>query len=96
MGALLQGGFKLVCVSTGPDSQWEWLYQWDCICWFGLELMCQFFIVGYQMGDVNVAVVLFYEDVLPDLISVCVGSVYGFLSEHLELPVDEGIVEPKL
>lgn len=28
------------------------------------------------MGDINVAVVLFHKDVLPDLISVCVGSVY--------------------
>lgn len=28
------------------------------------------------MGDINVAVVLFHEHVLPDLISVCVGSVY--------------------
>ena len=48
----------------------ELTYQGDCICWFGLELMCQFFVVGYQVGNVNVAVVLFDEDIFSNLISI--------------------------
>ena len=71
-------------------------YQWNGIRRLSLKFVCQFFIVRDEMGDVNVAVVLFHQDVLSDLISVHTWSIAELPSGHAQLPVDEGIVESEL
>ena len=42
----------------------------DYIRRFCCKLMCQLLVVRYQMRNVNVAVILLYEDILSQLISV--------------------------
>lgn len=69
VGALLQRGFELLVVSLIPGCSTGVGYQGYCICWLGLQPMCQFFIVGNQMGDVDVAVILLHQHVLPYLVS---------------------------
>lgn len=57
--------------------------------------MRKLFVVGNEVGDINVAVVLLDEDIFSDLIS---GSQYQHLATvpcKAGVPVDEGIVEPK-
>ncbi len=68
-------------------------YQWNGIRGLSLKFVGQFFVVGDEMGDVNVAVVLFHQDVLSDLVSVHTWSMDELPSRHAQLPVDEGIVE---
>lgn len=41
----------------------------DYLSGFDVELVCQFFVVGNEMSDVDIAVVLFTECIFADLIS---------------------------
>lgn len=45
------------------------IYQGYDVSGLGREPMCQLFVVGYEMSDVDVAVVLLDQDILPNLIS---------------------------
>lgn len=44
-------------------------YQWNYLCGFGNESVCQLFIEGDEMSNIYVAVVLLQKNVLADLIS---------------------------
>ena len=61
----------------------------------GRKLMGEFFVVGYQMRNVHITVVLLYKNVLSNLVSVF--NYYHFpIALGWPLPVDESIVKSKL
>ena len=45
-------------------------YQRDDVCGLGREFVGQLFVVGNQVCDVNIAVILLYERILAELISI--------------------------
>ena len=56
---------KLSYVSkSSPLSQGRATYQRDNICRFGGELVGQLFVVGNQVGNIDVAVIMFDENIL--------------------------------
>lgn len=75
MGALLQSRFELVSVSSMSYRPQCRPYQRNSIRWLCLQLVRQFFVVGYQVRNVNIAVVLLYQHVLSDMISIRTDSV---------------------
>lgn len=55
-----------------PESVLEERYY---ICRLAGELVCKFFVVRYQVRNIDITVVLLHEDVFSYLVSVDIGSV---------------------
>ena len=70
--ALLQGTLKLSRVSNVMSQEDIDNHQGYDVCWLRGELMGKLFVVGYEMGNVDVAIVLLYQDILSYLIpAIC-------------------------
>jgi hypothetical protein len=66
-------------------------YQRDDFGGILRELVGQLFVVGDEMGNVNVAVVLLHEHILPDLVSVN----KDIVEMEVHDKVDEGLLEAR-
>lgn len=92
VGTLFEGGFELVFLVKHNGCMALKSYQRYNVCGLRLELMRELFIVGYQVGYIDVAIVLLHQDILSDLISR-MSHQYIFLAHEVHcIPVDEGIV----
>ena len=72
-------------------------YNRDQIAWLSVQLMRQLLVVRYQVGDVDIAIVLLDKHVLTNLISLKTGLARAITDQLFEsVPVYEGIINLEL
>lgn len=70
LSAGLEGGFELSSSGDASADIARATYQRYDLCWVLREVLRELVVVDYEMGDIDVAVVLLHQNILPDLISL--------------------------
>jgi hypothetical protein len=68
MGAFLQRSFELDSISRSFLG-YRTAYEWNDLCRFSDESVCKLLIEGDKVSNIDVAIVLFQENILADLVS---------------------------